>query len=103
MKALCSRVAIASATALVVGYWPTHGWTQTPTDNKVPAIVGAWASGRTVEGALKEANTRGFRANPLGVRLKAAIPTRVDPFVSNNVAGMVEKNISPEKTSFRSR
>ena len=49
MKALCSRVAIASATALVVvGYWPTHGWTQTPTDNKVPAIVGACRAARDV-------------------------------------------------------
>jgi hypothetical protein len=42
MKALCSRVALASATALVVGYWPAHGWMQTQTDNKVRAIVGAW-------------------------------------------------------------
>jgi hypothetical protein len=42
MKALSSRVAVAAATALVVGCWPTRGWTQTQTDNKSPAIVGAW-------------------------------------------------------------
>jgi hypothetical protein len=42
MKALSSRVAVAAATALVVGCWPTRSWTQTPTDNKAPAIVGAW-------------------------------------------------------------
>src|SRR4029450_5537790 len=42
MKALSSRIAIASATALAVGYWPRHGWTQTQTDTNVPAIVGAW-------------------------------------------------------------
>src|SRR6476619_85318 len=42
MRILCSRVAIASATAVVVGCWPTYGWAQTPADNKVPAIVGEW-------------------------------------------------------------
>src|SRR5262245_13474047 len=47
-------------------------------------------SGRTVEGALKDANTKGFRAIPLGVTLKGTIPTRVDPFTSKNVAGLVE-------------
>lgn len=47
-------------------------------------------SGRTVAGALKEADTKGFKAYSLGVNLKGNIPTRVDPFVSNNVAGMVE-------------
>jgi hypothetical protein len=42
MKALSSRVAVAAATALVVGCWPTRGWTQTQTDYKSPALVGAW-------------------------------------------------------------
>ena len=47
-------------------------------------------SGRTVEGALKEANTKGFKAYSLGVRLKGNISTRVEKIVSNNVVGMVE-------------
>ncbi len=47
-------------------------------------------TGRTVEGALKQANTRGFKAYPLGLRLKANIPTRVEKIVSNNVVGMAE-------------
>jgi Zn-dependent M28 family amino/carboxypeptidase len=47
-------------------------------------------SGRTVDGALKEAATRGFKAYPLGVRLKGNIPTRVEKFVSKNVVGLAE-------------
>src|SRR5262245_16614169 len=47
-------------------------------------------AGRTVEGALKEANTKGFKAYSLGINLKGHVPTRVEPFVSNNVCGMVE-------------
>jgi Zn-dependent M28 family amino/carboxypeptidase len=47
-------------------------------------------SGRTVEGALKEADTKGFKPYPLGVRLKGNIPTRVEKIVSNNVAGLAE-------------
>lgn len=46
--------------------------------------------GRSVDDALKEANTKGFRAYPLGFRLKGSIPTRVQPFSSRNVIGMVE-------------
>jgi Zn-dependent M28 family amino/carboxypeptidase len=45
-------------------------------------------SGRTVDGALQEADTRGFKAYPLGVRLQGHIPARVEKFVSNNVAGL---------------
>src|SRR5207302_5956498 len=45
-------------------------------------------SGRTVEGALKEADTKGFKAYALGVRLKGNIPTRVEKIVSNNVVGI---------------
>ena len=47
-------------------------------------------SGRTVDEALKAADTKGFRAFALGVRLKAHIPTRVERIVSNNVVGLVE-------------
>ena len=47
-------------------------------------------SDRTVEGALKEANTKGFKPYSLGVNLKGNIPTRVEKIVSNNVVGMVE-------------
>jgi Zn-dependent M28 family amino/carboxypeptidase len=47
-------------------------------------------SGRTVEGALKEADTKGFKAFSLGVRLKGSFPTRIEKIVSNNVVGMVE-------------
>jgi Zn-dependent M28 family amino/carboxypeptidase len=47
-------------------------------------------AGRTVDGALKEADTRGFKAYPLGLRLQADIPTRVEKIVSNNVVGMAE-------------
>ncbi len=46
-------------------------------------------AGRTVDSALKEADTRGFKPYPLGVRLKGNFPTRVEKMVSNNVVGMV--------------
>ena len=38
----------------------------------------------------KAADTKGFKAYPLGVRLKGSIATRVEKIVSNNVVGMVE-------------
>lgn len=47
-------------------------------------------SGRTVEGALKEADTKGFKPYSLGLNLKGSMPTRVENFVSNNVVGLVE-------------
>lgn len=48
-------------------------------------------SGRTVEGALKEADrATGFKPYSLGVNLKGNISTRVEKIVSNNVVGMVE-------------
>jgi Zn-dependent M28 family amino/carboxypeptidase len=47
-------------------------------------------SGRTVEGALKEADTKGLKPYPLGVRLKGRFPTRVEKIVSNNVVGIAE-------------
>jgi Zn-dependent M28 family amino/carboxypeptidase len=47
-------------------------------------------AGRTVEGALKEADTKGFKRYSLGIRLKANISTRVEKIVSNNVVGLAE-------------
>ena len=47
-------------------------------------------TGRTVEAALKEADTKGFRAHPLGVSLKGNISSTIESFVSYNVAGLVE-------------
>jgi Zn-dependent M28 family amino/carboxypeptidase len=47
-------------------------------------------SGRTVEGALKEADTKGFKPYSLGVRLKGHFPTRIERIVSNNVVGLAE-------------
>jgi len=47
-------------------------------------------TGRTVNGALKEADTKGFEAYSLGLNLKGKIQSRAEKMVSNNVAGMVE-------------
>ena len=47
-------------------------------------------TGRTVEQALKEADTKGFKPYTLGANLKANIPTRVEKIVSKNVVGIVE-------------
>jgi Peptidase family M28 len=47
-------------------------------------------AGRTVDGALKEADTKGFKAYSLGVRLKGRIPTQVEKIISNNVVGVAE-------------
>ena len=53
--------------------------------NLIPAF-----SGKTVETALKEADAKGFKAYPLGVTLKASIPTRVENIHSKNVVAKVE-------------
>jgi Zn-dependent M28 family amino/carboxypeptidase len=47
-------------------------------------------AGKTVDGALKEADRKGFKPYSLGVKLKGNVKSRVDKMVSNNVAGMVE-------------
>lgn len=47
-------------------------------------------AGKTVDGALKEADTKGFQPVPLGVTLKADLPTRTETITSHNVVGMVE-------------
>jgi Zn-dependent M28 family amino/carboxypeptidase len=61
------------------------GWLSRSAGDRVLGLAG-----KTVEGALKETDTKGFKAYPLGVHLKGHIPTRVQPFTSNNVVGMVE-------------
>src|SRR6185295_9161815 len=61
------------------------GWLSSAAGEKLLGLAG-----RTVEGALKEADTKGFKPYSLGVRLKGNIPTRVEKFVSNNVAGIAE-------------
>ena len=47
-------------------------------------------SGRTVDGALTAADTKGFKPFSLGVRLKGRIPARVERITSHNVIGKAE-------------
>jgi Zn-dependent M28 family amino/carboxypeptidase len=61
------------------------GWLSSEAGEKLLGL-----SGRTVDGALKEANTKGFKSYSLGVSLKGNIPTRVEKIVSNNVVGRAE-------------
>jgi Zn-dependent M28 family amino/carboxypeptidase len=61
------------------------GWLSSAAGEKLLNLAG-----RTVEGALKEADTRGFKAYSLGFNLKGNIATRVERIVSNNVVGMAE-------------
>jgi Zn-dependent M28 family amino/carboxypeptidase len=60
------------------------GWLSSEAGEKLLGM-----SGLTVEGALKEADTPGFKPYSLGISLKGHIPTRVERIVSNNVVGMV--------------
>lgn len=61
------------------------GWLSRGAGEKLLALAG-----KTVEGALKEADTKGFKAVPLGVTLKGVIPTTVEKITSHNVVGRVE-------------
>src|SRR5438445_997370 len=61
------------------------GWLSEAAGERLLAMTG-----RTVDGAWKEANTKGFKPYSLGVRLKGDMPTRIEKIVSNNVVGMVE-------------
>src|SRR5262249_28549253 len=61
------------------------GWLSEATGDKLLGLAG-----RTVDGALKEANTKGFKPYSLSVNLKGSFPTRVEKFVSNNVVGIAE-------------
>jgi Zn-dependent M28 family amino/carboxypeptidase len=47
-------------------------------------------AGKTVDAALKEADTQGFKPYSLGVNLKANIPSAVEKITSHNVIGVVE-------------
>ncbi len=61
------------------------GWLHRKAGDKLLGL-----SGRTIESALKEADTKGFKAYSLGTTLKGHIPTRIERIKSNNVVGMVE-------------
>jgi Zn-dependent M28 family amino/carboxypeptidase len=61
------------------------GWLSSSSGEKLLGLTG-----RTVEGALKEANTKGFKPYSLGVKLEGHIPSRVEKIVSNNVIGIAE-------------
>jgi Zn-dependent M28 family amino/carboxypeptidase len=61
------------------------GWLTSEAGEKLLALAG-----RTVDGALKEANTAGFKPYSLGANLQGHIATRVERMISNNVVGMVE-------------
>jgi Zn-dependent M28 family amino/carboxypeptidase len=61
------------------------GWLTSEAGEKLLGL-----SGRTVEGALKEADTKGFKPYSLGFNLRGNISTRVEKIVSNNVVSMVE-------------
>jgi Zn-dependent M28 family amino/carboxypeptidase len=61
------------------------GWLSRAAGEKLLGLAG-----RTVDGALKEADTKGFKPYSLGFNLKGNITTRVEKIVSNNAVGMVE-------------
>lgn len=61
------------------------GWLSQRAGDKLLALAGL-----TVAEALKRADTRGFKAIPLGVRIKGHIPSTVRRIVTKNVLGMVE-------------
>jgi Zn-dependent M28 family amino/carboxypeptidase len=61
------------------------GWLHSSAGDKLLASVGL-----SVAEALKKADTRGFKAIPLGVRIKGHIPTTTQKIVSRNVIGIVE-------------
>jgi Zn-dependent M28 family amino/carboxypeptidase len=61
------------------------GWLSSGAGEKLLAKAGL-----TVADALKQADTRGFKAIPLGFKLKGHIPTGVQKIISKNVIGAVE-------------
>ncbi len=61
------------------------GWLSRKAGDKLLASVGL-----TVDEALKKADTKGFKAIPLGVRIQGHIPTTTQKLVTRNVIGMVE-------------
>lgn len=61
------------------------GWLSRKAGEKLLGLAG-----KTVEDALKAADTKGFKAYSLGVNLKGNMPTRIEKIRSNNVVGIVE-------------
>jgi Zn-dependent M28 family amino/carboxypeptidase len=61
------------------------GWLSRESGEKLLGLAG-----RTVDGALKAADTKGFKPYSLGFNLKGHIPTRIEKIISNNVVGMLE-------------
>src|SRR5262245_17349260 len=61
------------------------GWLSRKAGEKLLALAG-----KTVDDALKAADTKGFKPFSLGVNLKGNISTEIKKIVSNNVVGMVE-------------
>jgi Zn-dependent M28 family amino/carboxypeptidase len=61
------------------------GWLSATAGDKLLASVGL-----TVDEALKKADTRGFKAIPLGIRIQGHMPTTVQKIVSKNVIGIAE-------------
>lgn len=61
------------------------GWMSADAGEKLLVLAGM-----TVAGALKDADRRGFKAAPLGVRIKGHIPAKLTKVVSKNVVGTVE-------------
>ena len=61
------------------------GWLSRGAGERLLALAG-----RTVDGALKEADTKGFKAYPLGVTVKGNVPARIEKMTSHNVVGLVE-------------
>src|SRR5207245_3050336 len=55
------------------------GWLTSEAGEKLLGL-----SGRTVDGALKEANTKGFKPYSLGINLRGRNSARVEKLVSNN-------------------
>ncbi len=61
------------------------GWLSSKAGDKLLASVGL-----SVDEALKKADSKGFKAIPLGVRIKGHIPTTTQKIVSRNVLGLIE-------------
>jgi Zn-dependent M28 family amino/carboxypeptidase len=69
------------------------GWLSEAAGEKLLSLAG-----RTVDSALKEANTRGFKPYSLDLRLRGNIPTQIEKIVSNNVVGMAEGSDPSQKS-----
>lgn len=61
------------------------GWLSRRAGDKLLALAGL-----SVDDALKMADKRGFKAIPLGCRIKGHIPTTVEKIVTRNVIGVAE-------------